>query len=60
MFIASLLQPFTGGSGRDVSCELKKRYLSLTLITWEAHVPEMGQYIGIKLTSSIPLVMTSQ
>ena len=31
MLISSFLQPFTGGSGQDVSCEFKQRYFSLGL-----------------------------
>ena len=39
MLISSFLQPFTSGSGQDVSCELEQRYFSLNAQAWEAGFP---------------------
>ena len=45
ILISSFLQPFTGGPGQNVSCEINKCYFSLTLIPWEAGFTEMGHYV---------------
>ena len=45
VFISSSLQSFMGGPDQDISCELKQRYFSLRLISWEAEFPEMGHWV---------------
>ena len=56
MFIRSFLQPFTGGPGQGVSCELKKkRYFSLTSGVG-GRAPRVGLLCVLQAIGSIPLV----
>ena len=48
MLISSFLQPFTGGPGQNVSCELNKGILAEGL-GQEAGSPEMDHYAHFKL-----------
>ena len=56
VFISSFLEPFTGGPGQGVSCELKKkRYFNLTS-GMRGRAPGVGGLCVLQTIGSIPLV----
>ena len=52
VLISSCMEPFTGGPGQDVSCELKQRYFSSRFRHGKQSPLEAGHYVYFKLQAT--------